>query len=102
MQIRRRKAIEIRRASGLGLTEKPMVVLVNQVTSGAGQILARALLDSGLALVIWQRTFGAGLIQTIRALADDSAILVKTGEYLSPSGRSLRIKEFSPMLMLLL
>ena len=39
---------------------------------------------------------GSGRIQTIRALADDSAIYVTTGEYLTPSGRALRIKGIQP------
>ena len=100
VQVRTRKCVEVRRASGLALTDKPIVVLVNRGTAGAGEILAGALQDNGRAFIVGQTTLGSGLIQTIRALADDSAILVTTGEYLTPSGRALRIKGFSPMLLL--
>ena len=96
VQVRTRKGVEVRRASGLALTDKPMAVLVNRGTAGAGEILAGALQDNGRALVVGQTTFGSGLIQTIRALADDSAIYVTTGEYLTPSGRALRIKGIQP------
>ena len=96
VQVRTRKGVEVRRASGLALTDKPIVVLVNRGTAGAGEILAGALQDNGRALVVGQTTFGSGLIQTIRALADDSAIYVTTGEYLTPSGRALRIKGIQP------
>ena len=94
--VRTRKGVEVRRASGLALTDKPIVVLVDRGTAGAGEILAGALQDNGRALVVGQTTFGSGLMQTVRALADDSAIYVTTGEYLTPSGRALRIKGIQP------
>ena len=94
--VRTRKGVEVRRASGLALTDKPIVVLVDRGTAGAGEILAGALQDNGRALVVGQTTFGSGLMQTVRALADDSAIYVTTGEYLTPSGRALRMKGIQP------
>lgn len=90
VQRRSRKGIETGHASARSVTDKPMVVLVNQGTSGAGEILIGALQDNGDALVVGQTTLGSGLIQTTRTLADDTAILVTIGDYLTPSGRSLR------------
>ena len=97
VQRRSRKGIETGHASARGVTDKPMVVLVNQGTSGAGEILIGALQDNGDALVVGQTTLGSGLIQTTRTLADDTAILVTIGDYLTPSGRSLRTIYVQPV-----
>lgn len=64
VQRRSRKGIQTGHASARAVTDKPMVVLVNQGTSGAAEILTGALQDNGDALVVGH--------QTTRALADDS------------------------------
>ena len=96
VQVRTRKGVEVRRASGLALTDKPIVVLVNRGTSGAGEILAGALQDNGRALIVGQTTLGSGLIQTTRLLADGSAIVLTRGEHLTPNGHSIRLKGIQP------
>ncbi len=96
VQIRTRKGVEIRRVNGVALTDKPMVVLVNQGTGGAGEILAGALQDNGRALIVGQTTLGSGLIQRTKLLADGSAILLTIGEHLTPNGHSIRLKGIQP------
>ena len=96
VQVRTRKGVEVRRASGLALTDKPIVVLVNRGTGGAGEILAGALQDNGRALIVGQTTLGSGLIQTTRLLADGSAIVLTRGEHLTPNGHSIRLKGIQP------
>lgn len=96
VQVRTRKGVEVRRASGLALTDKPIVVLVNRGTGGAGEILAGALQDNGRGLIVGQTTLGSGLIQTTRLLADGSAIVLTTGEHLTPDGHSIRLNGIQP------
>ena len=96
VQVRTRKGVEVRRASGFALTDKPIVVLVNRGTGGAGEILAGALQDNGRGLIVGQTTLGSGLIQTTRLLADGSAIVLTRGEHLTPNGHSIRLKGIQP------
>lgn len=71
------------------LTQSPLVVLVNQGSASASEVLAGALQDSGRALLVGTRTFGKGLIQSLFELNDGSGIAVTTAKYLTPSGRDI-------------
>ncbi len=72
-------------ASGQALTQDPLVVLVNQGTASASEILAGALHDNGRAQLVGERTFGKGLIQSLFNLSDGSGLAVTIAKYETPS-----------------
>lgn len=72
-------------AAGQALTHDPLVVLVNQGTASASEILAGALKDSGRAIIVGERTFGKGLIQSLFDLSDGSGLAVTVAKYETPN-----------------
>lgn len=64
----------------------PLTVLVNSGTASAAEVLAGALRDNNRALILGERTFGKGLIQTTVPLSDGSAVNVTVAKYQTPSG----------------
>ena len=71
-------------AFGPPLTDAPLVVLVNQGTASASEILAGALQDNGRATLVGEKTFGKGLIQSLFELSDGSGIAVTVAKYETP------------------
>ncbi len=71
-------------ATGPALTHDPLVVLVNQGTASASEILAGALKDNGRATIMGERTFGKGLIQSLFDLSDGSGLAVTVAKYETP------------------
>lgn len=67
----------------------PMVVLVNKGSASAAEIVAGALQDNGRAIIVGNRTFGKGTVQTIIPLSHHSAVKLTTAVYLRPSGRTV-------------
>ncbi|MGQ9838810.1 MAG: S41 family peptidase [Cyanobacteriota bacterium] len=84
------------RATGDILTEAPLVVLVNQGSASASEVLAGALQDSGRAQLVGTRTFGKGLIQSLLELADGSGLAVTTAKYLTPNGHDIHRQGIQP------
>lgn len=75
----------INMVNGHALTHDPLVVLVNEGSASASEILAGALHDNGRAILIGHKTFGKGKIQSVTQLHDGSALFVTVAKYLSPA-----------------
>jgi carboxyl-terminal processing protease len=88
--VRSRQGVEGYRAEDEPVTSAiPMVALVDGGTASAAEILVGALQDHDRALVVGQRTFGKGLVQSVYNLTDGYAVKLTTGRWLTPSGRSI-------------
>ena len=74
----------------------PLVVLVNQGTASAAEIVAGALQDNHRALIMGVQTFGKGSVQTVIPLAQGDAIKLTTALYYTPSGRSIQAQGIVP------
>ncbi|MBI3997636.1 MAG: hypothetical protein HY355_01295 [Armatimonadetes bacterium] len=74
----------------------PLVVLVNEFSASASEIVAGALKDSAEATVVGMPTFGKGVIQTIYPLQGGGGAAITTAKYLTPSGRDIHGKGISP------
>ncbi|MFQ5536573.1 MAG: S41 family peptidase [Gemmatimonadota bacterium] len=70
----------------------PVILLVDRFTASGAEILAGALQDYDRGLVVGERTFGKGLVQTIRPLPHGRRLRITTGEWQTPLGRSLHRK----------
>lgn len=74
----------------------PIVVLVNEGTASAAEIVAGALQDNGRALVAGTQTFGKASVQTIIPLENGSALKLTTARYYTPKGRSIQAEGIKP------
>ena len=78
------------------IKDVPMVVLVNNGTASASEIVAGALQDHKRAIIMGTQTFGKGSVQTILPLGNNSAIKLTTARYYTPNGRSIQAKGIAP------
>jgi len=89
-------AMEYRATQAQLLADIPLVVLVNEGSASASEIVAGALQDQGRAIVMGTRTFGKGSVQTILQLTSDKAIKLTTALYFTPAGRSIQAEGILP------
>lgn len=76
-------------ATGAPLTHQPLVVLVDEESASASEILASALKDNGRAVLVGTKTYGKGLVQEINKLPGGAAIHITVSRYLTPSGADI-------------
>lgn len=75
--------------SGSGKIEIPLVVLVNEGSASASEVLAGAVKDYGVGKIIGVNTYGKGVVQTLLSLRDGTYVKVTTNEYFSPNGNKI-------------
>jgi carboxyl-terminal processing protease len=94
--VNRQGVVDEEVASDHALTTRPLVVLVDGGSASASEILSGALQDNQRAVLVGTRTFGKGLVQSVRSLADGSGVAVTVAKYLTPSGRDINKHGIDP------
>ena len=93
--------VEAQRATNRALTDKPLVILVDGGSASASEILSGALQDNERATLVGTKTFGKGLVQSVRRLGDGSSGLAVTiAKYLTPDGRDINKHGIDPDIVL--
>jgi len=82
--------------NGRSLTNKPLVVLVDGGSASASEILSGALQDNRRAVLIGTKTFGKGLVQSVRQVGKDSGLAVTIAKYYTPNGRDINKHGIDP------
>ena len=94
--IDRKGVVDKEAANGRSLTEKPLVVLVDKGSASASEILSGALQDNKRAVLVGSKTFGKGLVQSVRPLEDGSGVAVTIAKYLTPNGADINKAGIKP------
>jgi carboxyl-terminal processing protease len=80
---------EVHKAEGDAFEEVPLVLLVNEGTASASEIVAGALQDRDRAVLVGQKTYGKGSVQDVLPLLDASALKLTIGTYRTPDGTEI-------------
>ncbi len=96
----RRNGSDPLRRLPVALKTVPLVVLVNEGSASASEIVAGALQDHKRATIMGSQTFGKGSVQTVRPLGPDTGIKLTTARYYTPSGKSIQAKGIVPDVMI--
>ena len=91
---------DVEKANNRALTDKPLVVLVDGGSASASEILSGALQDNKRAVLVGTKTFGKGLVQSVRGLGDGSGLAVTIAKYYTPSGRDINHAGIAPDVVL--
>ena len=81
--------------------EMPVVVLINQYSASASEIVAGALRDSGNALLVGENSYGKGSVQTIFRISDGSGLKLTTSKYYTPSGADITKNGIAPQIKII-
>lgn len=92
----RQGVADLEKASGRALTQRPLVVMVDGGSASASEILSGALQDNDRAELVGTKTFGKGLVQSVRPLGDGSGLAVTIAKYLTPDGTDINKEGISP------
>jgi len=87
---------ETKKGNGQALTKKPLVVLVNEGSASASEILAGSLQDNERSILMGEKTYGKGLIQSLKSLGEDSGIAITVASYLTPKGNNIQGQGMTP------
>ena len=80
---------ETKKGNGQALTKKPLVVLVNEGSASASEIVSGAIKDNKRGKLVGKKTFGKGLVQSMRTLVDGSGLTITVAKYLTPNGTDI-------------
>ncbi|NJN29261.1 MAG: PDZ domain-containing protein [Synechococcales cyanobacterium RM1_1_8] len=94
--VNRRGTADVEQANGRSLTDAPLVVLVDGGSASASEILSGALRDNERATLVGTKTFGKGLVQSVRPLGDGSGLAVTIAKYLTPDGTDINKEGITP------
>jgi len=87
---------DIRKAKSRALTNRPVVVLIDEGSASASEILSGAIKDNKRGVLVGKKTFGKGLVQSVRSLSDGSGLTVTVAKYLTPSGKDINKNGIAP------
>jgi carboxyl-terminal processing protease len=99
--VNRQGVLENFEANHQALTTAPLAVLVNAGTASASEILAGALKDNERAVIVGEKTFGKGLIQSLFELPDGSGMAVTVAKYETPAHQDIHKKGIAPQVVAL-
>lgn len=80
----------------------PLVVLVNSGSASASEIVAGAIQDTGVGILVGEKTFGKGLVQSLFPIGDGAALKLTTARYLTPGERDINEKGIEPDIEIIL
>ncbi|OGC09289.1 hypothetical protein A3J90_08045 [candidate division WOR-1 bacterium RIFOXYC2_FULL_37_10] len=87
---------EVQYSTGDITWQGPLVVLIDESSASASEILAGALQDNKIAKIVGTRSFGKASVQCVKVLQDNSAVLLTIAKYLTPSGKDISKKGIIP------
>lgn len=87
---------ETQKASGMPITNKPVIVLINKGSASASEIMSGALKDNRRAVLIGEKSFGKGLVQEINRLPNNAGVNITIQKYLTPNGTDINKKGIEP------